>query len=428
VRLPIRPLAAASLLAATACSSSRLAASPTDSKTARDSLARQTASAEPTRAVYDGPVTSLGRTALRQADVVVRGKLTRSMTVGSAAEVGRLMPEEWLRGEPREEGEQLTVLSEESGHLPEVAHEGVFLLHLLPASGNWELIEVVPLDDDDGRDRLAALRKYLEIEATPGPSWRLSELRKYLRVAVVSDRSWTRWNAAREYAALSRDVPGALEIEDRPPLEKARDTAAEKPLRAILDAVLAKCPGARAPTTKAAAPRPADTTESELAGFTSRYAAPDAAAAVRRQAVIDAAVALGARAAPLFERALGDADPAVREAAAAATGQFRIASLDGKIATMLAADGSPVVRRTLIIAAGRLKSSASVPSLALLATEDGAFSRDAAFALARVRDDAAMSELRRLRAEAKTKERIELLDFLLSDAFVQQERALEDSK
>jgi hypothetical protein len=425
VRFGIRPPVAVIFLAATACSSDRLAAPASKATTDPDSVALP--ASEPTRPVYDGPATSLGRTALARADAVVRGKLTQSMPVGAGAEVGRLLPEEWLRGEPREDGEQLTVLSAEAGHLPEVAHEGVFLLHLLPASGNWELVVVVPLDDADGPDRLAALRKYLEIESIPGPSWRMSELRKYLRTAVLSDHGWTRWNAAREYAALSRDVPGALAVEDRPPLEKARDVATERPLRALLEAVLAKCPGTPSPTAKSAAARPSDATD-ELAGFTARFSAPDAAPSARRQAVIDAAVALGERAAPLFERALGDADAAVREAGAAAAGQFRIASLEPKIAAMLAADGSPVVRRTLVVAAGRLKSSASTPSLALLATEDGAFARDAAFALARVRDDAAMGELRRLRSEAKAKDWIELLDFLLSDAFVQQERALQDSK
>jgi hypothetical protein len=428
VRLRIRPPFAAALLAAGACTSAKLATSAAEPPPRPDSAPSSGSVSEPARAVYDGPATTLGRTALLRAEAAVRGKLTSVMSVGPGAEVGRLMPEEWLRGEPREEGEPLTVLSAETGHLPAVAHEGVFLLHLLPASGNWELVEVVPLDDDDGPDRLAALRKFLEIESIPGPSWRMSELRKYLRVAVLSDRSWTRWNAAREYAALVRDVPGALAVEDRAPLTKARDVATERQLRALLDAVLARCPGTPAPKSKQAATAASDATDGALADSAARFAAPDATPAVRRQAVIDAAVALGARAAPLFERALADADPSVREAGAAAAGQFRVASLEPKIAAMLAADGSPVVRRSLVVAAGRLKSSASISSLAALATEDGPFARDAAFALARIRDDAAVGELRRLRAGAKAKDWIELLDFLLSDAFVRQERALDDTK
>jgi len=425
VRAGTHPLAAAVLVAATACSSAKLATSAPRQEAKADAAADALPQQDP---VYVGPVTSLGRSALARTDAAVRGRLTSSMPVGPAAEVGRLAGEEWLRGTPREEGEPLTVLSEEAGTLPPVAHEGLFLLHLLAASGNWELVEVVPLDDDDGPDRLAAFRTYLEIEAIPGPSRRLNELRAYLRVAVVSDRSWTRWNAAREYAAMSRDIPDSLAVEDRAPLEKARDNAVERPLRALLSSVLASCPGAPAPSKKSAVARSADPADDGLAEFTARYAATGASAAARRQAVVDAAVGLGARAAPLFDRALADSDAAVREAGVAAAGQFRVASLEVKIAAMLAADGSPFVRRTLVVAAGRLKSSAATPALALLATEDGPFARDAAFALARIRDDAALRELRRLRAEAKSPDWIEVLDFLLSDAFVQQELALGDAK
>jgi hypothetical protein len=416
----MRGAAVCLVLLATACRSAELGTP----SAARSEEAAGAETPEAKSPVYRGPATSVGRGALRETDAVVRAKLTHVMTVGGGAEVGRLAPEEWLRGAPREAGAPETVLTESIGSLPAAGLEGLFLLRRLEKSGNWELVESIPLDDEEGPERLAAFRRFLEIEEIPGPSLRMKELREYLRAAVLSDRSWTRWNAAREYASLARDVPGALTAEDRPPLQQARDRATDRALRALLDATLAACPGARAAAAKKPAPRPSAPGEVGLAEFESRFAAPGASAADRRRAVVDAAVRLGERGAPLFERALSDSDPTVREAGAAAAGEFRIASLEPKIASMLPSDQSSTVRRTLVVASGRLKSSASIPALALLAKEGSPFALEASFALARVRDDAAMSELRRLRAEAKSKERSDLLDFLMSDAFLEQERAV----
>jgi HEAT repeat protein len=159
-----------------------------------------------------------------------------------------------------------------------------------------------------------------------------------------------------------------------------------------------------------------------------RFDAADASPSVRRQAVIDAAVAAGARAAPLFARALDDEAPEVREAAAAAAGEHRVASLEPRIAAMLADDPSTPVRKTLVVAAGYLKSSASVPTLAILAKEGRPFAVEASFALARIRDDAAVAALNALAAEASDKDRRAMLEFLLSEKFLEQERALSDTR
>jgi len=407
------------------CASSRLAAAkpPAPAPGAETTKTPPSGRAAP----YDGPATTFGRALLAQADAVVRGTLTSVMTIGGGAEVGRLAATEWIRGLPTEEGAPATVLSEEIGVLPAAGRECVLVLRVLPASPNWGLVEVVPLDDDDGPDRLAALRKFLDIEEIPDAAPRLAALCAYLRGAVVSDHRFTRWNAAREYAALAREVPGALGAEDRAPLERARDHALEKSLRALLQTAIDACPGGSTRTpTLAARPAAADGGDEELRSYAARYSAPGAPPASRRQAVIEAATGLGARGAPLFATALADPDATVREAAAASAAQFRVASLEPKVASMLATDGSPLVRRALVVAAGRLRSAASVPSLALLAKEESPVARDAAFALARVRNDAALKELRAQRADARTKDRIELLDFLLSDAFLAQEHALGD--
>jgi HEAT repeat protein len=266
------------------------------------------------------------------------------------------------------------------------------------------------------------MKKYLEIEALPDPAERIAVLRAYLRGALVSEERWTRSNAAREFAALAAEVPGTLTAEDRPPLENALAHTRETALRTLIQSALDECPGAASRKLRPSEPF-ADGTEAATEA-TTRYAAKDATVAQRRQAVIDAAVRAGARGAALFELALDDDAPPVREAAAAAAGEYRIASLEPKVAAILVDDASPVVRRTAVVAAGYLKSSRSVPTLAILAKDGRPFSLEATFALARIRDDAAVAALRTLADEATDRERRELLAFLLSDAFVEQEKAL----
>jgi HEAT repeat protein len=417
------PVVWLALLAAQGCSHTAEPAKPPAARPL--GLAGLTAPSAPA-ATLDQPATHVGRVALSRADVIVCGKVTRATPAAHGAIVAQVAASQWLRGEPPEDEAPLVVMTPSARVLPGAGREALFLLATRRGTDNHELVDVAPLDDSDGVARLSAMKKYLEIEAIPDGATRVAELRAYLRGALASDQKWTRSNAVREFAALAEELPGSLEAEDRPALEAARARTREPALATLLQAALDECPGDAIPRPRAAAAE-ADASD-PVAAAAVRFDAADASPSVRRQAVIDAAVAAGARAAPLFARALDDEAPEVREAAAAAAGEHRIASLEPRIAAMLADDPSTPVRKTLVVAAGYLKSSASVPTLAILAKEGRPFAVEASFALARIRDDAAVAALNALAAEASDKDRRAMLEFLLSEKFLEQERALSDTR
>ena len=372
-------------------------------------------------------MTRLGREVLARTDQIVRGRVVSVTPVLHGAEVGRVEVLEVLGGRERSPDEPITVLSGAAGTIPVPGRQSLLLLSSREGSENFELVEVSPLDDEDGPARLAAFRSYLRLEAAPDMQTRLLELRRYLAQAVLSDDRWTRWNAAREYDALAADLPGSLLEEDRAPLARAFEAAKERALKDLLEHALSACP---APRSKAspAAPGPSSRSPAALAEFSKRYRTPGAPAAARRECVLEAALQLQGDAAPLCRSAMGDADPAVREAAIAAAGQFRMSGLGAEVAKTLANDPSPAVRRTAALAAGYLKASEAVASLALMAKDAGPASRDAAFALARIRDPASVTALQTLRDETRDPDRAQLLDFLLSDRFPEQERTLGETR
>lgn len=98
-------------------------------------------------------------------------------------------------------------------------------------------------------------------------------------------------------------------------------------------------------------------------------------------------------------------------------------ALAPRLLPMTASDASAGVRRTCVIALGHMRYAAAVDTLAGLAASDAGLSREAMFALGRIRDPAALEKLRELRTGGGD-ERKRLADFLLSDEFVQQERAM----
>ena len=114
----------------------------------------------------------------------------------------------------------------------------------------------------------------------------------------------------------------------------------------------------------------------------------------------------------------------MREAAAAAAGEVGIADAVPRLVPLAATDRSPPVRRSCVMALGHLRAASAVGTLAGLAASDPEVGREAMFALARIRDAAAVAELRRLGASSGDAERRKLVDFLLSDDFVRQERAM----
>jgi hypothetical protein len=158
----------------------------------------------------------------------------------------------------------------------------------------------------------------------------------------------------------------------------------------------------------------------------------------RRAAVADAA-ALGDGARPLLETALRDAHPAVRAEAAIAvmaamgveqagsaaesSGSEPRAAVGAVLLERLAVEPDATVRGFVVRALGRLHVHGAVRSLGALATNDGELGREACFALARIRTPEALAAL--AVDEGASAERRELVEFLTSDAFLEQERRLE---
>ncbi len=381
------------------------------------------------RAAEKSPaVTHLGRTVLPRAGLVVLGRSVGRSEVPPGIEVVRFQVDEVLRSMPWDrppddvEHPVLTVLSGEPGMLPAPGAAAVLLVAHRPRSPNYDVVQVVAIDDRAGPQRLAALRRYLEIEAYPDEEERVSALLSYLREAVRGPDLWTRSNAALEYGSLARARPDDLRAEDAPLLRAAAQRAGEADVRAALESALAVAERAAARTARATPDARSDAAARSLDELSTRFA--DASdAAVRRGVVLEAAVTHRAAASTLLRRATADADERVREAAVAAAGQLRITDLAEDVARVLANDTSAHVRRSAVRAAGFLRSTAAVPQLALLARAETELGDDACFALARVRDDAGLAALSSLRADAAPSRR-ELLDFLLSDAFAAQEEQL----
>lgn len=372
----------------------------------------------------DRAATHVGRTVLTRADAIVRGRLAEINAAGGGAEVGRLRPSEWLRPADCAYEGDLVVLSVQTGALPAPGRDALFLLHARRASDNFELVDVATLDDPAGTARLATMRRYLEIEALPTSDERVAALRTHLRAAAVGDEEWPRANAAREYAALADEFPGALQDADRVVIEQAIRRGGDRASRKFLETALAACPGA---APRASKPTPA-ASAARVAPFVERYSVAGATAAMRRQAVVDAAAQVGTDGAALYARALEDLDAPVRDAAVAAAGQCGVTALAPRVAQLLVTDPSPQVRRTLVMACGHLRAADAVPSLGAIARTTGPLTRDAMFALARIRDDAALAELRRVRDETSDPAQRDEAEFLLSDRFVEQERALEKTR
>jgi HEAT repeat protein len=101
-----------------------------------------------------------------------------------------------------------------------------------------------------------------------------------------------------------------------------------------------------------------------------------------------------------------------------------VEGLDDELLTLLVSDEPAPVRRSAIRALGYLRSEPAVPALTAIAGGQGTLGRDACFALARIRSPVAVESLSaRLSAEADPEWR-ELLEFLVSPDFVEQERGL----
>jgi hypothetical protein len=340
----------------------------------------------------------------------------------AGTEVVKVHEDELMWGDPEPETLPYTVVCGATGLAPQVGGRGLFLLRL-SRGGGYEALEVAPADDDAGPARLRTFRTYLAIERIPEPAERRRALLTYLRNAIRSEDEFVRANAIREYAAFAETFPQGLAAEDGPALAKVLATIREPELRRLAESALDRAPAAARPQSRSAAERASAAATAVLAEQEKRFDAARAKPDERAKAILDAAAQIDRAAEPLVARGLADSAPAVREAAATAAGETGMTGLGPKLLPMTATDSSLPVRRTAVIALGHLRYAGAVDTLAGLAESDPAVSREAMFALGRIRDQAALAKLRGLRTGGGD-ERKRLVDFLLSDEFVQQERAM----
>lgn len=386
---------------------------------------------EPVRKPQKSPaVTHLGREVLPEVGLVIRGRTQSISAALGGVEIARFEVEEVLRELPwdrlPEEGgpHVLTVFCGEPGMLPRAGEEAVLLVARRPRSPNHDAVQVIELDDRQGAERLEALREYLAVEAIPDEPGRSAALLAYLRTAVRDGRKWTRSNAAREYGSLARARPDDLGRDDAIVLRTAVLGAGEMDVRIALQVALEvaeRNTRAPAPLALPGASEPAPGAAS-LDTWLGRFLE-TRDPLERRQVVLDAAVELEDAATPLLRRALADDDARVREAAVASAGQLGLRSMGGDLVPLLAAEQPAPVVRSVVRALGYLREPTAVPTLQALARGSGELGDDACYALARIRSDDAVTALARLLADARGA-RQELLEFLLSDTFLEQERGL----
>jgi hypothetical protein len=370
-------------------------------------------------------VTQIGREILPRTGMVVRGRTQRLSNV-RGTEVARFEVEEVLRSVPWDQlpdavgSPILTVFCGEPGMLPRVGVEALLLVARRVRSPNHDVVQVVPIAGSGGAERLAAYKAYLEIESVQSEEERVEALRSYLHRAVRDSRRWTRDNAALEFGSLARFRPYDLGSDDVGVLRNAAMRSNSAVVQRSLQTALAVAErnNTRAPRV----PVPEVPNEELLAPFTVSYgAATDPAD--RRKIVLEAAVELEAGAAPLLRVALDDEDARVREAAVASAGQLRITAVGDALLPLLSREEPLPVRRSTVRAIGHLRVADAVPSLAILARGEGELGSDACYALGRIRTSEAITAMGQLLAGA-TGERLELIEYLLTDAFVEQERAL----
>ena len=387
----------------------------------------------------DRAVTHLGRTLLPETDAVVIARVERVTDAGPGLRLARLSEVEPLRGaidvRPHV---PCTALCGEDGLLPRQGRDGVFFLRTRPGSYGHVLVQVMPLTHAEADERLAVLRRYLEIEDTPGRGAQLASLLGHLREAVTDRRRWTRANAALEYGSLADAYPSALGARDVAVLEAAHPLARDGDARSAIEHAsevarrnaAAGIAGVEAAGTVAETPADASAAaaadESEtvdedallaLVASFERETDPSA----RRTAVVAAARDLGPAALPLVRRGLDDASPVVAEAAVAAAATLDLVGLGERVEELLETAVDPALRHSAVRAVGWLRRSSAVPRLARLAALPSETGDEALEALARIRDEAALTALDEI-SKSGSVERAVHIEELLSGEFVARER------
>ena len=367
-----------------------------------------------------GAVTHLGRTILPRSHLVLRGRVHRIIRPIHGTELAEVDCVEVFRGDLAE-NQRIRLFCGEEGKLPRAGQEGVFFAELRKGTFHARIVEVSPLEDNDAGTRLRTLRTYLEIEALPTRAERLVALLAHLRKAVRSRNRWTRHNAIREYAALASREGHVLANDDAKALGNARLRTTDETVAQLLDRALSAVRLRPASATNRLKPR--KPVVADLTALTARYES--ASEAADRQGAMEQAGRLGALARPLIERGMTDVDIGVRIAAAESAAKTEDPGLGAAIHARLAIEREITVRGLLVRALGKVKFEDGRATLVALAVANGRLAREALFALARIRSPGALEDLQRLARESAEQERKDLVAFLVSEAFLEQERLLD---
>jgi len=381
---------------------------------------------DPPAAPDDGAVTVIGTGVLRRARVVVRGVLEKVASLDLGVEMALVRVKETLWGDPPGR-DRIRILSNEAGYFARVSPDAVFFLEPLEGGERFTCRAVVDGAGEEGTARLAAVRRSLGIERRPRGE-RAAALRAACFESLGAADRWTRQNAGREIAHLAEAVPGCFSDADLRDLRRAALRERDGVLRPLLvEAVEALSKAAEG--GRLSPPDPGAVT---LRGAPLlRRLREDPDPAVRRRSAEAAGREGEAGEAALGEALEKDADASVRTAAAEALASAGSAERSAPALLRRAKeDGAPEVRNAAVEALGILGASGAVDALAALGRKDPVVARSALFALARIRTPEAVDALKGIRAgaadsgEAGAAEARDLVDFLLSEAFLKQEESL----
>ncbi|MHC4922735.1 MAG: HEAT repeat domain-containing protein [Planctomycetota bacterium] len=177
-------------------------------------------------------VSVLGRGVLRKSKLVVRGTIDKRTELTMGVEMATLAVEEVMYGKVPK-GERVQVLSNEAGYFDRVAGEVLFFLVAMENSRRFESGGMVFLSGEDGREKLAAIRRSLAVESLPAEkrarSWRLTCFE-----GLGAAKRWTRRNAARELAHLCAVRPDAFSSGDASEIKRKAARETDPVLRAFL--------------------------------------------------------------------------------------------------------------------------------------------------------------------------------------------------
>jgi|GEM_PF-2507737 len=384
------------------------------------------------------PRTGLEAGVLPRAEVVVIGRvrvLVPSRGMGSMA-VLRVDAEKVLRG-AADPTFTLFVGGSRNTADPNRPSEAYFaakavgryalFLRPSPAGSGFGLEAAFPVDDEEGKEKGEVLERELAVAAVEDPTERGTRLVALLLDLLATSRPWSRLHAARELEGVAAQSPALLTPAVRQELEAVARKTFDEVLRARLTRVLrtARAPNDDAEGASPAARRPRPVSAEYLRAVRRLPEILDPEA--RRDAVTELA-GLGREGAgpDLVRMASTDLAPTVRERAAVLAGDVGAREAATPLRERFAEEPDAAVREAIVRAVGLLGDDGDLSWLEARRA-DPALAKPVAFALARIRTEAALAALDTLAADAARAIPPDdalprLIGYLRSSAFVEAER------